>query len=154
MLLLQFVEVHGVLIDKEDLNEYMFCTAAFKNSKEKYVKVMYKGRQEYLHRLIMGLPDCLVDHKNGNLLDCRRENLRLATHVTNGQNSSSTRSGSGMRGVSWCAETRLWRARIKVGNKQLTLGRFSSKEDAWEAYKKAAKTHFGEFASGNWEEST
>lgn len=50
--------------------------------------VRYKGRDMiYLHREIMGFPECEVDHENGNKLDCQRHNLRPATRRFNATNS-------------------------------------------------------------------
>src|SRR5262245_59477244 len=40
-----------------------------------------------LHRFIMDAPPRQeVDHRDGNKLDCRRENLRFATHDENNRN--------------------------------------------------------------------
>ena len=40
-----------------------------------------------LHRFVLDAgPGDLIDHKNGNGLDCRRENLREATTAQNAQN--------------------------------------------------------------------
>jgi hypothetical protein len=108
------------------------------------------GRWVYLHRLIMGEPDCDVDHRNGNGLDNRRSNLRLATR---GQNIAN-RPGwarSGYRGVEQHAPAR-WRARGAIGGKSCHLGTFGSPEEAARAYDRWARGHHGEFAWLNFPE--
>ncbi len=46
-----------------------------------------KANPKTLHRLIVGAkPGDLIDHKNGEKLDCRRDNLRKATYSENGHN--------------------------------------------------------------------
>jgi hypothetical protein len=46
-----------------------------------------KWRDVKLHRFIMECPPgLLIDHKDGNHLDCRRQNLRIATTVQNTRN--------------------------------------------------------------------
>lgn len=43
---------------------------------------------EYLHRIVADAPPGVpIDHKNGNTLDCRRANLRLATPSLNAVNA-------------------------------------------------------------------
>jgi hypothetical protein len=106
----------------------------------------------YLHREIMNPPKgLLVDHRNGDSLDNRRANLRLATHSQNTQNRGKWRIKTSSRfvGVSFDKEYELWRAYIRYQEKRIHLGRFDSETDAAKAYDAAAKKYFGEFAHLN-----
>ena len=50
----------------------------------------------YLHRLVLGINDSvLVDHENRDTLDCRRENLRRASHSQNTCNHAKKRYAGG-----------------------------------------------------------
>lgn len=104
----------------------------------------------YLHREILNAPANLdVDHKNGNTLDCRRSNLRLATRAQNMGNAiRPSHNSSGFKGVALTAAGR-WRAYIKRNRKQIHLGVFASKLEAAKAYDEAAVKLFGEFARCN-----
>lgn len=84
-----------------------------------------------LHREVMGQPDGLVDHKDGNKLDCRRTNLRVATHQANMQNRSplSGRGSSRHRGVTWNASARKWQA----SGRARYLGLFDTEQEAADA---------------------
>lgn len=89
----------------------------------------------------------IVDHKNGDRLDCCRNNLRLATRQTNGQNRPANRNNqSGYKGVSWFKAARKWRATLSIGAHHITIGYFDTLRDAVIAYNSAALEHFGEFA--------
>jgi HNH endonuclease len=92
-----------------------------------------------------------LDHENRNSLDDRIENLRPATVSQNGANMKKPRHNtSGFKGVvyeGWRKKTtRKWRAQIKVRQKTMNLGRFSTPEEAQATYMEAAKKHFGEFS--------
>ena len=50
-----------------------------------------------LHRQLMGFPALLVDHEDGNGLNCRRFNMRLATRQQNGQNRRNLQAGKTSR---------------------------------------------------------
>ena len=92
-------------------------------------------------------PENEIDHINGDRADNRAANLRPATRSENQRNTkigSSNRSG--YKGVSFCGQTGRWRASIKYDGVARNLGRFLTKEEAAEAYKKAAVAAFGEFA--------
>ncbi|MFN3377720.1 MAG: HNH endonuclease, partial [Burkholderiaceae bacterium] len=96
-----------------------------------------------LHRFLLNAPrGVLVDHRNGNGLDCRRFNLRAATPAQNNANRR-TRS-SGWRGVRKVRGQ--WWAVIKEGEQQLKLGPFNSALAAAWAYNREATRIHGEFA--------
>ena len=79
-----------------------------------------------------------IDHINGNGLDNRIANLREATIAENNKNSSiPSHNTSGVVGLSWDKGRNKWEAYISVGDKKVTLGRFTNKDDAIEARKNA-----------------
>lgn len=89
----------------------------------------------------------IVDHINGDSLDNRRSNLRLATQSENVQNSRiSTRNTSGYKGASWDKNRQKWYCRITVNKQVIYLGRFDTAEEAHVAYCEAAKKYHCEFA--------
>jgi hypothetical protein len=109
----------------------------------------------YLHREIMNPPKgLLVDHRNGNSLDNRKANLRIATRSQNCMNSRRNKSKTSSQyvGVSFDKEYELWRAYIRYQEKRIHLGRFGSEIEAARAYDAAAKKYFGEFAHLNFSE--
>ncbi len=114
-----------------------------------------KAKIMRLHREIMNPPeDLLVDHRNGDSLDNRRANLRLATHSQNTCNSRkpSSETSSRFRGVTFKKHIRKWGARIKYLRKEIYLGVFDSEIDAARAYDKAALEYHKEFARLNFPE--
>jgi hypothetical protein len=60
-----------------------------------------KASLQWLHRFILGEPDGVCDHINGNGLDNRRGNLRVVTQAENQQNRHRTSAKSGVVGVHW-----------------------------------------------------
>lgn len=104
---------------------------------------------EYMHHAILG--HVRVDHKNGNGLDNRRENIRIATQSQNMANRrSQANSQSPYKGV---RKVKLrWRAYIKPNEKPIHLGYFDTAEEAARAYDWAAKRIYGDFALLNFPE--
>ncbi len=104
-----------------------------------------------LHREIMNAEQGIqVDHINGNGLDCRRTNMRLASNAENQRNrGSQANNTSGYKGVVWDNAKRKWRARIRVDGTLVHLGYFSVPEDAARAYDVGARMYHGEFAKTN-----
>jgi hypothetical protein len=67
-----------------------------------------------LHRILMNPPAGLeVDHINRDRLDNRRCNLRVVTRSVNGHNKPCS-------GVGFHRASNLWRARIKIKNREIT----------------------------------
>ncbi|MFH1371466.1 MAG: HNH endonuclease [Planctomycetota bacterium] len=104
-----------------------------------------------LHRLIMDAPKgLLVDHHNGDSLDNRRANLRLATNSQNQCNRRKRKNTtSRFRGVYFHKVHRKWAAQIVVEGKRIFLGYFDSEIEAAKARDRAAIKYHGEFARLN-----
>lgn len=110
-----------------------------------------------IHRLLLGAtdPKIQVDHINGNKLDNRKKNLRLATNQQNQYNVGLRKDNtSGYKGVSWYKKGKKWHAAIRNGNKSIHLGYFKTAVEAARAYDKAAVEFFGEYAYLNFPEET
>jgi hypothetical protein len=109
----------------------------------------------YLHREIMTAPKGrIVDHKNGDSLDNRRANLRIATHAQNSSNKRKTRTKTTSRfiGVSYEKSQNRWAVKIKHKGKSHWIGGFKSEIEAAKARDSAAKKYHGEFARLNFPE--
>lgn len=97
-----------------------------------------------LHRVLWALaygdwPGEEVDHIDGNRLNNRIDNLRLASASENHRNQKrSTNNTSGVTGVSWYKPYGKWRTTISVGGgRSKHLGYFDNIEDAAAAWEKA-----------------
>lgn len=111
-----------------------------------------------MHRMIMGLEDSpypLIDHKNRNGLDNRRDNLRIATVNQNRWNAGVGRMHtSKYKGVSWDKNRGKWTSHICKNGKQNNIGRFDNEIDAALAYDERARKIYGEFAFVNFPDIT
>jgi len=118
----------------------------------RYIQISLYGQPYLVHRVIYLMvtgrwPKYDMDHINGDVRDNRWANLRAASRSQNCANRGAAPSNrSGYKGVSLCADTGLWRARIKFKGKQTCLGRFASASEAHAAYGKAAKRVHGPYA--------
>ncbi|HRH44698.1 MAG TPA: HNH endonuclease signature motif containing protein [Pyrinomonadaceae bacterium] len=139
------------LIDIEDVERVCQWNWQFNFDNKKkcksYAWTAIKMKRVRLHRFLLNAPDGFeVDHKNGNGLDNRKSNLRIATRSQNAANGSY-QNQSGFRGVYQFGK--LFMANIRFNNKTIHLGRFSTKTEAAKAYDAKAKQLFGEFATLN-----
>ena len=96
-----------------------------------YVEGMDEERNPIsLHRLIMGFPNCHVDHINHQTNDNRKINLRL---VNRSQNQANTKlridNTSGTKGVYFNRLRGCWIGCIQVNHNKFSKG-FANKEDA------------------------
>lgn len=100
-----------------------------------------------MHRIIANTPDGMeTDHRDGDGLNNRRDNLRPATKAQNAFNQKmSVRNASGFKGVYWDKVRAKWQAQISVGGSSRSLGHFTAKEEAATAYAKASAELHGEF---------
>ena len=99
-----------------------------------------------VHRLIMKPKNNQqIDHINGNGLDNRKENLRLATASQNMQNRKGW--GKFPKGVKLNKYTGKYEARFQMNKQYFHLGNFDTVEEASQAYQTKAKEYFGELLS-------
>jgi len=109
----------------------------------------------YMHRQILNAPKGqIIDHKDGNGLDNRQDNLRFATHSQNASNRPKFKSKTSSRyiGVSFKKDARRWIAYITFKGRRFWLGRFDCEIEAAKAYDTAAKKYHREFACLNFPE--
>jgi hypothetical protein len=114
----------------------------------------YRTNQR-LHRIIVErvigrklTANDIVDHIDGDGLNNRRSNLRLATPSQNAGNSRiRSNNTSGYKGV--CFISGKWVAQITYKSNPMTLGRFDDILDAARAYNAGAIKYFGKFARLN-----
>lgn len=114
-----------------------------------YIRVSYHGKILKAHRVAWaiyhGIMPCLdIDHINGVKSDNRIGNLREVSHRQNQQNRRSAQSNNlcGFLGVQ--KRGNRYRATIKSGGKNITLGTFNSPEEAHDAYLKSKRElHLG-----------
>lgn len=110
-----------------------------------YMRVAINGRIYQISRLIYTMhhgviPEGMqIDHINGEKLDNRVENLRVATPTQNEWNKQRV-------GVRF--ESGKWRAKFTYQNKQYHIGMFDTREKAETAYLKTVSKYRQEFIRG------
>jgi len=113
------------------------------------VRLNGKQRTIYLHRALLNPPDDLVvDHINGDPLDNRRDNLRLATPWQNTCNGPLQSNRHGYRGVTESGSGKFVAA-IKVHHRRYQLGSYNDPYTASLVYDVAARHFHGDFATLN-----
>lgn len=142
--------------DWEKLKKYTwYVTRSGKKGNYRwYASAWIKGKTIRLHRLLFNIiGNKEVDHKNGDTLDNRRENVRVCTRQENCQNRKKLNKlcSSVYKGVTWNKRLKKWYAQIRAPDKdrQHSLGYFNSEVDAAKAYNKEAMCLFGNYARLN-----
>lgn len=137
-------------VDDEDFN-YLNQWKWYANKCGSKYRVMRKTgsyKLLYMHRFILKASQNMqVDHINGDSLDNRRSNLRLATNAQNSANRKTIKSLIGYRGVTRNGYN--YSASITVNRKHIHLGTFSTAIEAAKVYDRNAILNFGEYACLN-----
>ena len=145
-------------VSPEDAEKVLLHKWSFTNGPDgrDYVRSIDRStrppRQIKLHRYLLDAPEGMqVDHINGDPLDNRRENLRLATASQNQANRRKREAATSIyKGVSWHKKAGKWRATIGIGNgKQEHLGFYDDPKIAATAYDVRALQLWGAYASLN-----
>jgi retron-type reverse transcriptase len=111
-----------------------------------YQTISKKKRQAFLvHRYLTDCPpNFIVDHKNGNKLDNRIENLRVCTREENNRNRHNNKNVngiSGIRNVQFDKRSGKWRVVVKRKH----IGMFNDIEQAKKTAENARKELFKDF---------
>jgi hypothetical protein len=148
---------YQAIIDDEDAERVFTRRWTAQTSVKRHNAVYAKSRtldgSIQLHRFIMNAPTGMdVDHINGNGLDNRRINLRVATRSQNLSNIKTRRGKFGYLGVHQNVGGK-FRAEVCRNYKTHRVsGSFYTAEEAALARDELAIRLFGEFASLNFEE--
>lgn len=134
----------GCLIRKEDqYGRIVNRSCGHKPDANGYGQVRIDGKTYKTHRIIWlwhygSWPDGEIDHRDQNKMNNRIENLRDATRSDNQHNLGMySNNSSGYPGVSFHKHTNKYKAKIRVNNKDIYLGLFDTKEEAYSAYQMA-----------------
>jgi hypothetical protein len=133
-----------ILLDKEDFLILSKFNIHFGNN---YPQIYFNGKETYLHRIIMkAKKGDIVDHKNLNKLDNRKENLRFCSQSENGMNRPKENKGNNtFKGVVYNKRKKKWMTRVA----KKFIGYFDNEIEAAKAYDKYAKLYFKDFAFTN-----
>lgn len=135
------------------------CDADLAEFKWYYVRgYALRGRYPdhvWLHRIILQRmlnvtlrKEQLCDHVNGDKFDCRRNNLRIASHAENMRNQKhKVNSKSPHKGASWNKKASKWQCLIRIDKKPVWLGNFDTAIEAHLCYCIATLTYHKEFAN-------
>lgn len=148
---------HHAIIDVEDLPHVsrhtwrLYVPSPSRTRSTHYAVAKIDRKNVYLHLFLWRLwgkpPVPIVDHEDGDGLNCTRLNLRDANVTQNNRNRGKLRTNTtGAKGVIWDKKAKRYRAKIAVDGKRLHLGYFDKLEDASRAYDDAARIHHGPYA--------
>ena len=142
-----------VLVDDEDLERLTpFKWNAYLKKGIGCVVTFQSGNRIVLHRMLANTPvGFITDHKNGNPLDNRKENLRICNYSQNNANCKKHGSScaSKYKGVTYRKNRLKWGARIKKDGREVWLGSYRNEEIAAIAFDLGSIEHHGEFARPN-----
>ena len=111
-------------------------TVCVKRSGHKQLRVHFNGKAYLVHRLIWAIvygvnPESGIDHIDGNPLNNKISNLRLANQDVNNKNKRVyANSKSGISGVSYRERDNTWIARVQHNKKMINIGSFNNLLDA------------------------
>lgn len=118
-----------------------------------YMQIVFQRRIWPAHKLAWVYhysewPELSIDHIDRDGTNNRIANLRLATWVQQQANKwVPSQSKTGIKGVSLDKRTGKFLAKIRIDGRARQLGTFDTPQAAGAAYKKAARKHYGEFAT-------
>lgn len=147
------------LVDREDydrvaVHKWHAIKAKCTWYAERGIKIDGRNSTIGLHRELMNAqPGELIDHIDGDGLNCRRSNMRRTDYQGNARNRRMNRTNRhGFKGVRPTAASGRWTAEITIGGKSHHLGTYDTAEEAARAYDARAAIAHGQYARLNFPE--
>jgi hypothetical protein len=144
---------HGMvtIVDDQDydlLSQWKW-SAHWGETKTYYASRVENGKTILMHRQILNAKsNQWVDHKDGNTLDNRRDNIRLCSRSQNMRNRKvPVNNRLGIKGVR--VKNGRYEARIMSDKRAIFLGGFETALEATLAYNAASLKYHGEFGRLN-----
>lgn len=141
-------------IDYDRCSQYKW-TLSFPNGNRQFARTRIGNKSCVSMSRFITNPDknILVDHRNGNTLDNRRENLRFCNNAQNQMNSKLHRDKKSIngiippKGIKFDASRphKPWVGRIYFQGRRILTKGFSEINDAVKAYQQIGKKYFGDF---------
>lgn len=156
--LTQGFEARVSACDFDRVSKHKWCVHDAKYAEKgypAYARGYIDGKRVHLHRFILGAkPGEIVDHIDGDGLNCTRSNLRFTDRSGNRRNGKKPKGTKcRFKGVSKVSKiSEIWRCEIKckdIGHKH--LGCFGDEIAAALAYDEAALKYYGAFARPNFD---
>jgi HNH endonuclease len=92
----------------------------------------------------------IVDHIDGNILNNKKDNLRVRTQSENNMNKKiQSNNSSGIIGVSWSKKNRMWTSYINNNGKRQYLGEYYHLRNALKIRREYEEKVFGEHSFYN-----
>jgi len=142
--------VDYAIVDEDDfvkVAEHSWCKTL-----EGYANGTINSDPIRMHQFIIGKAQDgnVIDHKNGNKLDNRRENLAYVTKKQNAQNAAKKENSSSIyKGVSWNKARGKWSVSSTLNGKQVHLGLFDNEIACGKQYDTFVLLHYGVNAKTN-----
>lgn len=132
------------IIDERDLEKVKQYRWSAVNCGHTYY-AMNSHTKNHMHRFITGAPrGTVVDHKDNDGLNNKRDNLRITNNMVNGHNRKKKPfATSKYRGVCWSKQAQKWHASISYMGKNYFLGHHTDEIEAAQAYDRAAAQFYG-----------
>lgn len=130
-----------ISVDDNDFNNISLHTWQLAKG---VIQTSINGKTKVLSRYLLNLTGkkLRIDHRDRNIFNNQRNNLRICTPSQNAMNSPY--NSLGFKGVR--EKKGRFSARITYNKQQITIGTYSTAEQAAKEYAKKAFKLFGEFA--------
>jgi hypothetical protein len=145
-----------VRVDGDDylfLKRFSWSARRDKKTSYAYTNIFIggKSRSVAMHRMITGMRNCEVDHRNRDGLDNRKENLRFCTTQQN-QCNRVRKNKFNFRGVYKPKKSQFYAYQIQAHGKKYVKNGFLTPADAARGYDEKSKELHGEFGIRNFKD--